>query len=53
MTCKSPELTGDGATFATYEVIIFENQELWVVVFNPVIDIRPKTRTSRFKDVIF
>ena len=53
MTCKSPEVTGDRATFATCEVVIFEEQELWIMVFNPVIDIRPKTGTGRLKDVIF
>ena len=53
MTCKSAELTRDRAAFSTCEMVVFEEQEIRMTVFDPVINICPKTRSGGLENVIF
>ena len=53
MACKSAELTRDCAASAAYEVVVFEEQKIRMMVFDSVIDICPKTWSGGLENVIF
>ena len=53
MACKGAELTRDCTASAACEVIVFEEQEIRVMVFGAVIDICPKTRSRGLENVVF
>jgi hypothetical protein len=53
MACKSAELTRDRAASVACKVFVSEEQNIRVMVFDPVIDICPKTWSGGLENVIF
>ena len=53
MACKSAELTRDCAASAACEVVVFEEQEIWMMALDSVVNIYPKTWSGGLENVIF
>jgi hypothetical protein len=52
MTCKSAELTRFRGAFSACETVVPKKQEIWIMVFDPVINRRPKPWSGRLENVI-
>jgi hypothetical protein len=53
MACECAELARDRTASAACEVAVLEEQKIRMIDFDPVIDIRPKTRSGGLENVIF